>query len=159
MPGATGMIYQLHDPSVPVHNYFPVSIRGNFQTADTSKVVMKRFFGSKTDYTKAYNNAGWYTASFREFGNFQLMADNIPPVISNISKSKWRIIFSIVDNTEELKNFNALLDGKWLRFSNDKGRTFIYTFDDHCPPGQHELRISVEDQVGNKSERIFNFTR
>lgn len=160
IPGTTGgTIYQLHEPSVPLHNYFPVSIRANFLPDDTSKIVMKRFYGSKEDYVKTENKDGWHTARFREFGNFQLIIDRIPPVISAISKSNWRIAFSIVDNTEVLKKFTALLDGKWLRFSNDKGRTFIYSFDEHCPPGAHELKISVEDQVGNKSEKIFHFIR
>jgi hypothetical protein len=70
-----------------------------------------------------------------------------------------RIVFVILDNTEELQNFRAELDGKWLRFSNDKGKTFIYNFDEHCPPGEHELKISVEDCVGNIAERMYRFVR
>ncbi|MEO6583741.1 MAG: M23 family metallopeptidase [Ferruginibacter sp.] len=152
-----GTIYQLHEPTVPVHNYFPISIRGSF--ADTGKVVMKRFFGAKTDYVKATENKGWYTAKFREFGNFQLMVDTLPPFISAVSRSATRLAFYVTDNTEQLNNFNAYLDNKWLRFSNDKGRTFIYNFDEHCPPGPHQLKITVEDQVGNRSEKVFSFTR
>lgn len=158
--GATGeMIYQLHEATVPVHTYFPVSIRQYFPAADTGKIVMKRTYGAKVDYVKASENKGWYTSRFREFGNFQLIKDTVPPLISAISRSQSRIAFSIVDNTKELKNFNAYLDGKWLRFSNDKGRTFIYTFDEKCPPGPHVLQVMVEDQVGNKSEKQFSFTR
>ena len=55
--------------------------------------------------------------------------------------------------------FTALLDGKWIRFTNDKGSTFIYKFDEHCPAGTHELKISVEDCVGNRTERTYHFTR
>ena len=76
----------------------------------------------------------------------------------NISKQN-RIAFVIKDDTEELENFTALLDGKWIRFSNDKGAVFIYRLDEHCPPGEHELKISVADCVGNKSERTYHFTR
>jgi len=159
IPGATVTVYQLHEPSVPLHNYFPLSIRGNFITADTSKIIMKRSYGSKADYVKSIWHEGWYTAWFREFGNFQLMVDRTPPIISNVSLTKFRISFTIVDNTETLKNFSAYLDGNWLRFTNDKGRTFIYSFDDRCSPGPHDLKIYVEDQVGNKSEKIFHFTR
>ena len=160
IPGAIGnSIYQLHEATVPVHTYFPISIRQYFPASDTAKIVMKRTYGAKIDYKKASESNGWYTSRFREFGNFQLVKDTIPPVISAVSKSPVRLAFSIVDNTEELQNFNAYLDGKWIRFSNDKGRTFIYIFDEHCPPGQHELVIKVEDQVGNKSERKFSFTR
>ena len=160
IPGVTGgTIFQLHDPSVPVHNYFPVSIRANYLTADTSKIIMKRSFGVKDDFVKASYHDGWFTGRFRELGNFQLMVDTTAPVISPISKSTTRLAFSIVDNTEIIKNFTAFLDGKWLRFSNDKGRTFIYSFDENCPPGPHELKINVEDQVGNKREKLFQFTR
>ena len=70
-----------------------------------------------------------------------------------------RIAFVIKDATEELENFRAELDGKWLRFSNDKGVTFIYKFDEHCPPGNHVLKISVEDCVGNKTVKEYRFVR
>ncbi len=157
--GATGMVYQLHEPSVPLQTYFPVSIRADFDLADTSKVVMKRSFGSKDDYGKTSYNNGWYTARFREFGNFQLLIDKEPPVISTISVSGSRIIFSIKDNTEVLKKFDARIDGNWIRFSNDKGRTFIYNFDARCGPGSHTLRVRVEDQAGNVAEKSIQFNR
>ncbi len=159
-------IYQLHNTSVPLHSYFPVRIRENYSMKDTGKIIMKRSWGSKDDYKKAVFDNGWYKASFREFGNYQLIFDSIPPSIipigfkdgMNISKTK-RIKFSVVDNTEELKKFTALLDGNWLRFSNDKGRTFIYDLDEHCGPGEHELIIIAEDLAGNKTEKKYHFTR
>ncbi len=159
-------IFQLHNTSVPLQTYFTVKIRDSFPPEDTGKVVMKRFAGNKEDYAKAVFENGWYKASFREFGNFQLMTDNIPPLVVPIgfknamkaAKLK-RIVFVVTDNTEVIKKFTALLDGKWLRFSNDKGRSFIYYFDEHCSEGQHELKIIAEDQVGNKTEKIYTFTR
>ena len=134
--------------------------------ADTGKIVMKRSFGSKEDYVKAIEKNGWYKASFREFGNFQLMVDTIAPTVTPVgfrdgmnAAGLKRILFSVKDDTEEIKSFTALLDGNWLRFSNDKGRNFIYTLDEHCPAGAHELKITVTDQVGNITEKIYHFTR
>ncbi|MEO7265427.1 MAG: M23 family metallopeptidase [Ferruginibacter sp.] len=164
-------VYQLHNPSVPVHTYFDVKIKANIPFAYQDKVVMKRFFGSKDDYVKAEpikmgKEAGWYKATFREFGNFQLMIDSIPPVVSPVGFGNGtnaarlsRIIFTVKDNTEVIKKFTAMLDGKWLRFSNDKGRNFIYNFDEYCSKGPHELLISVEDQAGNVTEKKYSFTR
>lgn len=165
--GATGNpIYQLLSGQVPLQTYFPIKIKGDFNAEDSSKIVMERAYGSKKDYKKAVFETGWYKAVFREFGNFQLMIDKIPPVVSsrslvnNMNASRLKnIVFTVVDNTEELNSFTALLDGQWLRFSNDKGRNFIYTFDEHCTAGPHELKIRVEDQVGNVTERVYNFTR
>lgn len=167
IPSADGKnIYQLHNATIPVHPYFKVNIRDNPSIADTGKVVIKRFYGSKTDFKKAAYKNGFYSASFREFGNFQLVIDNTPPSVVPVgfrdgmnTAGLRRILFAVKDNTEEIDNFTALLDGKWLRFSNDKARNFIYVFDEYCPPGRHELLITVTDQVGNKTERKYNFTR
>lgn len=158
-------IYQLHNTSVPVQVMFPVKIK-NTSALHPDKMVMHRFANNKNDYAKAVNENGWYKASFREFGNFQLLEDSEPPTIKPIGFREGmhmgklnRLVFVILDNTEELVNFTALLDGKWLRFSNDKGKTFIYKFDDYCSYGAHELKISVGDCVGNVSERTYHFTR
>ena len=167
LPSADGKnIYQLHNATIPVHPYFRVNIRENLSVADSSKMVMKRFYGSKNDFKKAVYRNGFYSGSFREFGNFQLMVDNIPPSVLPVgfrdgmnAAGLNRIVFAAKDNTEELESFVALLDGKWLRFSNDKGRSFVYTFDEHCPPGPHVLKIIATDQVGNKTEKTYNFIR
>jgi hypothetical protein len=169
MPAHGYPIYQLHNTSVPVHGYFPITIKAS--TSLPEKMVMHRFANGRNDYAKAEpvingKETGWYRASFRDFGNFQLMIDTIPPVITpvgfkdgkNCSKLS-RIVFVVIDNTEDIKNFTATLDGNWLRFSNDKGRNFIYDFDENCPAGEHELKIRVEDQVGNTREKIYHFTR
>jgi murein DD-endopeptidase MepM/ murein hydrolase activator NlpD len=157
-------VYQLHSVTVPVHVYFPVKIKAS--SSFPNKMVMHRFANGKDDYAKAEYENGWYKASFREFGNFQLMIDTMPPTISpvgfkdhmNCSKLN-RLAFVILDNSEEIKTFTATLDGSWLRFSNDKGRTFIYTFDEMCASGEHELKITAIDQVGNVAEKVYHFTR
>ena len=167
LPSAEGKnIYQLMNATIPVQTYFPVSIKENFAIEDTGKIVMERFYGSKKDFAKAVYNKDWYTASFREFGNFQLMIDREPPTIVPIgfrdgmnAAGLKRILFQIKDNTEDIVNFTALLDGNWLRFSNDKGINFIYNFDDKCGPGEHELKISATDQVGNVTEKLYRFTK
>ena len=158
-------IYQLHTGQVPVHSTFTVNIKNTFTTRP-DKMVMRRSWNNKDDYAKAINEYPWFRAGFRSFGNFQLLEDTIPPVITPVgfrngmnTAGLSRLAFIIKDDTEELENFRAELDGKWLRFSNDKGRTFIYKFDEHCPPGAHELKITVEDLAGNRTEKIYTFTR
>lgn len=108
----------------------------------------------------------WATASFRNFGDFQLVSDTEPPQISfagivenaNLGRSS-RIAVLVRDNFKTVKNFRATLDGHWLLFSNDKARAFIYHFDEHCSAGKHELKIHAEDAAGNVGERVLHFTR
>ncbi|MEO6489880.1 MAG: M23 family metallopeptidase [Ferruginibacter sp.] len=162
---AAGMVFQLHNTSVPIQTYFPIMIRGD-QFRDTGKVIMKRWSGSKIDYKRATSVNGWYRAYFREFGNFQLISDSIPPSVvpvgfrnGMVTTKFTKIKFAVWDNTEEIQQFTALLDGNWLRFTNDKGRNFVYDFDERCGPGEHELVIIAEDQAGNKTEKRYQFKR
>ncbi len=157
-------VYQLHNTSVPVQAKFPIKIK-NTAARYPDKMVMHRFVNSKNDYAKAANEYGWYKASFREFGSFQLLEDTVPPIIRPVGFREGmhvnglsRLVFVITDNTEEV-NFTATLDGQWLRFTNDKGKTFIYKMDSYCTVGAHELKISAVDCVGNKTEKVYHFTR
>ena len=163
---ANAVAYRLHGGDVPVHTYYTLKIK-NEKALNPERMVMKRWWGAKDDYAKAESEGnGWYASSFKALGNVELYADEVPPTITpvgfrngmNASKLN-RIAFVIRDETDELRNFRAELDGKWLRFSNDKGKTFIYKFDEHCPPGEHEVKISVEDVAGNKTEKVYSFTR
>jgi hypothetical protein len=111
---------------------------------------------------KAVWQKGWLMAKFRQFGTYQAFVDNTPPninsVAADLSKAK-RIVFTPTDNFNVIKNFRAELDGQWLRFTNDKGRTWIYSFDEKFPKGEHQLKVSVEDEAGNVTERVWNVKR
>ena len=182
-PQAISDVHMIHNGLVPVHGYFTIRLKSTSVIPDNlkDKIIMKRSWGGKTDVFKAKQESAstravqmrrfdgqgdWFTAQFRNLGDFQLLVDNIPPTISaigirenaNLSRAS-QIIFVVRDNNDEIKNFRAELDGKWLRFTNDKGRSFIYKFDEMCPPGNHELKISVQDEAGNTTTKVYHFER
>ena len=70
-----------------------------------------------------------------------------------------RIVFQPDDNFGVIKSFRAELDGQWLRFTNDKGWSHIYIFDERCPYGIHELKVTVEDLVGNVTTKSWWFKK
>lgn len=133
---------------------------------DMSRTVIQRFSGTKKEVVKPQWQNGWATAKFGSFGSFQLVLDKTPPRIipvgftngQNMSKAA-SLVFTATDNLGTVRNFRAELDGKWLMFTNDKGKKHIYRFDDHCPPGKHSLKISVADEAGNITEQTYTFTR
>ncbi len=166
-PNSYSDIFSVESGLVPVHSYFTIRIKLNKDVLPElqDKMLMKREWGNKTDFKKAERNGDWYMAKFRDFGNFELIADSVRPVINggfadnaNLSKAA-RIVFIPKDDNDEINNFEAKLDGNWLRFTNDKARSFIYQFDEMCSRGKHELIISVEDEAGNTSQKILHFTR
>lgn len=105
------------------------------------------------------------TAKFSDFGYFQAFADEKAPTINELGKgdtinlsSSNRIVFTPSDNFG-IRSFRAELDGKWLRFTNDKGRNWIYIFDERCPYGIHELKVVLEDIVGNTTTKTWWFKK
>ncbi len=127
---------------------------------------MQREWLGKKSIRKTQWQKGWLSSSFSDFGNFQLFIDKIPPIILPPVKEKdtmdfsplTRVLISPTDNSG-IKSFRAELDGKWLMFTNDKARDYIYIFDEQCPFGVHELKLWVEDIVGNVTEKIWWFKR
>ncbi|MEN9750753.1 MAG: hypothetical protein RIR23_812 [Pseudomonadota bacterium] len=152
--------FQLGNPSIPVHSDFKVSIKPSVVMADSlkRKTVMLWQYGGAPRIKKVNWEKDVCTASFGDFGYFQLMVDTVAPLLKAPAKGDTldlsplsKIIFTPQDNLGVIKNFRAELNGKWIRFTNDKSRSWIYLFDDRCPYGTHELRVEVEDLVGNKT--------
>jgi hypothetical protein len=138
----------------------------NLPVAKRNKVLMERWQGDKKEVSQVQWQNGWASARFHDFGNFQLIVDEDPPLITPIGfksganlRRSARLAFIVKDNSEEIKNFRAELDGRWICFTNDKGRSFVYKFDEHCPPGKHELKVSAEDAAGNIAVKFFTFTK
>jgi hypothetical protein len=167
-PDVVSMVHSIGATYIPLQDSFLVRIKSTISlpAEEKEKVLMQRFTSNKSEIQKVQWQDDWASAKFREFGHFQLVVDEEPPVIipvgfsdgANLNKAS-HIAFIIKDNLEEYNNFRAELDGKWLRFTNDKMKAFIYKFDENCSPGEHQLKISVDDMAGNSTTQIFKFTR
>jgi hypothetical protein len=156
--------YSFLSAAIPSHDSITVRIKPTEDIPHEwkDKLVIKNVAGSRTFVQKAVWQKGWLMAKFRQFGTYRAFVDNTPPninsVAADLSKAK-RIVFTPTDNFNVIKNFRAELDGQWLRFTNDKGRTWIYSFDEKFPKGEHQLKVSVEDEAGNVTERVWNVKR
>lgn len=164
-PLAFSPVHIIQTPMTPVQDYFTLRMKADktipYQLRD--RLLIKKTTKDDITVRKAVWEMGLYSAVFREFGTFQLVADDQPPVISglaqgaDLSKSQ-KITIYIRDNFDQVKDFRAELDGKWLRFVQ-RGNTFTYKFDEICQQGEHVLKISVHDEAGNKAVQEFRFRR
>jgi len=165
-PDRVSALHHVGTTEVPLADTMTVRIKLSGLVAEKEHVLM--IWENKEDYDvkKPAWLGDWATATFQRFGNFSLVLDTVPPIIripgtvenANLQRSS-RIAVVVTDNYEKIKNFRATLDGKWLLFSNDKAKAFIYHFDEHCPPGRHELKIYAEDEAGNASGVTLHFSR
>src|ERR1035437_2526855 len=159
-PRAVSALHMVASGLIPVHDSITIRIKPTVAIPADMKdrIIIHRSWKDKGEVMKAKKEGEWYTAKFKSFGNFQLLIDDQPPTI-NTSIGRRQIVITPRDNHEEIKNFRAEVDGKWLRFTNNKGKVFIYIYDEMCPPGSHELKVSAEDEAGNKTVRTYKFNR
>jgi hypothetical protein len=167
-PQAASAIHTIGAGYIPLQEAFLVRLMPvrSLTDAERSRTVMQWVNGSKKDVQKVEWQQRWAAGRFRDFGNYLLLVDTTPPVIvpigftdgASLGKAT-RLLFTVKDNLNRFKNVRTELDGHWLRFTNDKGKTFVYRFDEKCFPGPHELKITAEDEAGNVTVKTIRFTR
>jgi murein DD-endopeptidase MepM/ murein hydrolase activator NlpD len=164
---AISALHQIGNVSIPVHDDIEIRIKPVVSVPQelNDKIVIRRNDGGGENVQKAVCKDGWFIAKFDEFGSFQAFIDQSPPYIKDPGtadtldfSAKKRIVFQPDDNFG-IKRFNAELDDKWIRFTNDKGRSYIYIFDERCPFGVHKLKVTVDDIVGNTVTKTWWFKR
>jgi hypothetical protein len=165
LPNAVSVLHQLNDNSYPVHEEMIIRIKPTIEVKKEwrDKIVIQRNAGNAI--LKPAWQGEWLSAKSGAFGSFIALVDLTPPQLNSIGKGDTvnlspasRIVFTPTDNSG-IKSFHAELDGKWLMFTNDKGRSWIYKFDEQCPFGVHELKVRVEDIAGNATEKTWWFKK
>ena len=167
-PDAITALHHFGDPVYPMHSSFTVRIKTVKPVSDNlkSKIIMLKEWKGASAIRKAEWQNGWVSASFDNLGNFQAFVDTTAPTINAPAKGKDtldlsplnRIVFTPSDNFA-VRSFRAELDSKWLMFSNDKARSYVYIFDEQCPYGVHEIKVRVEDLAGNITEKNWWFKK
>ncbi|MFN5937169.1 MAG: hypothetical protein ACK43L_03875, partial [Sphingobacteriales bacterium] len=156
-------MHQLHDSKIPVHGGMKIRIKANkiIPFPLRSKMLIKLKTNSRTIVKKANWSIDKFGAEFRDFGTFQLIADDKAPVITGLSngaKVAGKITIYVTDDNGVVKNFRGEIDEKWVLFEQ-RGGSYTYKLDERCPPGEHIVKISVEDEAGNKSIQEFKIIR
>ncbi|RYY95811.1 MAG: M23 family metallopeptidase [Chitinophagaceae bacterium] len=162
-PGVASPRHSFLEKGFPAHDSVTVRLRASVAGAEQgARTIIVNKVGTRTFVQRARWNGDWAMAKFRQFGTYQAFVDSEPPTVNAPPASlrgRGSLVFTPRDNFNVIRAFRLEVDGQWLRCSNDKGKTWIYTFDEHFPPGTHELKATVEDEAGNKTVRTWTVTR
>jgi murein DD-endopeptidase MepM/ murein hydrolase activator NlpD len=155
--GAFSDEFTFGEPSVPLHTELSIAIKPSIPISkgDSGKIVVRYQTKNALTWKKAIWQKEKLASKFSGFGSFQLFRDKEPPVVDPPGRgdtidlsSSSHLVFKPRDNTA-IERFRGELDGKWILFANDKGKNFVYDFDDHFAYGTHSLKLIVSDLVGN----------
>ena len=168
LPPAITRRHRFNSTAWPLHSDVQIRLKATPPLSESlqNKVVMQRSWGSVKKTKPALYQQGWIVASFDDFGYFQAYIDTLAPDVrlpgsgDTIDLSaRSAIVFTPADNFGLIRSFRAELNGQWLRFTNDKGRSWVYRFDERCPYGTHQLTVTVQDGVGNETTRSWYIKR
>ena len=159
-PWSCAMIHKIHDPAIPLHDYFDISIRiDSVCTTNAAKlVVVKLNKSNRPVYAGGEIDGQFIKVRIREFGNYTLMADSTAPKIKavNITNGKSlqnqkNIQMTISDDLSGIKKYNGYLNGQWILMDFDAKNSLLrYDFDDRLKSGKNQFKLEVTDNVGNK---------
>lgn len=155
-------IYSLGKEDIPVHKYFNLSLNASEIPASKRKKAFVAYIGESG---KIINNGGKWNQDqlktrVRSLGRYTILFDEQPPKVTAISfrenMENWKeMSFTIKDNfrtggsAKGLK-YEAFVDGDWILMEYDGKRDLItHKFNGQIEPGEHTLKIIVEDDRGN----------
>lgn len=162
-------VYRLGNSDIPLYKPYMLRLKPSEPVADSLKdrvvIIRRDSRGHGGEQEPVRWDGGWVQASFRNFGDFSVGVDVTPPVLTALNIHEGAslgqatsIRFHIGDSGSGVGSYRGELDGRWLMFAR-KGSTIYYTFDTHCPAGEHTLTMRVTDRAGNVTEKSYHFKR
>ncbi|MFZ1693041.1 MAG: M23 family metallopeptidase [Flavobacteriales bacterium] len=167
-PGPARALSPTHvigDPMVPLHTPADLSIAVSTTKPAKALIVRLDTDGSVASAVGGKHADGWITAQVKALGQYAVMLDTTPPVITNVdlrTDMKGRKSFSvkIADNLSGIGTCRGTLNGEWILLEYEpKNKTLTHTFDKHSKaPGKKEFKLVVTDERGNSSSYKLEFT-
>ena len=155
---------KLHEPTTPLHKYINISFKNI--TDAKQKYIAKISKSGKPQYVGSKFEKNSLKARTRDFGVFTICTDTIAPKIRalNFSNNKWisklkTLRIKITDHETGIKTYHGSINGKFALFAYDpKKQLLVHDLSDGIyQSGKNELKVFVEDSVGNSTifEAIF----
>ena len=152
-------IHSLHYDYVPLHTWCDLSIRPESLPPDLQdKAIIVKLEEDDNLYAAGgtWEN-GYIKTKVRDFGNYTIMVDTIPPEIKplNISNNKSllaqnTIRVKIEDKLSGIDSYKGTLNGEWILMEYDeKNDLLTYFFDKHLQDGENLFKLEVIDTKNN----------
>lgn len=141
--------------TAPLDRSMRITIRPSSSIPWDKTYAVYRVSGRSFSYIGGgYENGGIHFAS-REFGEFTILRDTVPPSIKPISVNQTAVRFKIKDDLSGISSYEATINGKWLLMHHDAKSATIWSEKlNKAEPLKGELRLVVKDQSGNETTYI-----
>lgn len=156
----TDNIAKIHKPIIPLNKSYTLTFDvSKYTEKEKSQLYIANINNKKySSYQNTRKKNDKFFTTTKTLGKYTLKSDYQKPTVylKNFKNNKWitkhnEIIVKISDKGTGIKSYRATLDGEWILMEYDlKKKQIVYQFKDKKLVGsKHQLKIEVEDNVGN----------
>lgn len=147
-------VFTLGSRTIPLHKNISVTLKPKLNYFQSRDLGLYRKEGRGFAYVASEWKNNRLKFNTREFGEFTLLRDTVPPVITKIGLSTAAARFKIKDNLSGIAYFEANINGQWLLMVYDYKNGILKSEKlDSSKFLQGDFELKVVDQAGN--ENIF----
>ncbi len=172
IPQLYSKLHRIHNPGTPLLKFYKLRIKAIGLPENLRNKALIALVSENKKSPVFYSEGGkwedgYIVANVREFGDFAIVLDTIPPTIKalnisdgkNMTKNK-SVRFMIKDELSGIAKYEGFIDDKWVLFRYDSKNNIIeYRFSDNTidKGKNHLLKLRVTDNRGNKQEIKLDF--
>lgn len=144
-------VFTIGNAFVPLSRNISVSLKPLRAYAEQKNIGVYRIIGKGYSYEGGRWANGRLNFTTREFGNFTILKDNVPPTIQVIYVNSQAARFRIKDALSGINSFEATINGQWLLMNYDAKSNMIMSEKlNPKQPLKGDLVLTVTDNAGNK---------
>ena len=147
-------IFTIGTKATPLYKTVDISLRPQNNYVVNRQTSIYRAEGNRYTYLGGDWSNGKVKFSTREFGDFVILQDSVPPTLTKVYCNNASVRFRMRDGLSGIAYFEATINGKWLLMNYDY-KTGIIQSDrlDKTQPLKGDFELKVVDNTGN--EKIF----
>ncbi|MCW5911308.1 MAG: M23 family metallopeptidase [Cyclobacteriaceae bacterium] len=144
-------IFTIGNRTIPLYKNISVTLKPKLNYFQSRDLGLYRKAGRGFVYVPSEWKNNRLKFSTRDFGQFTLLRDSVPPAITKIAVTPAAARFKIKDNLSGISYFEANINGQWLLMVYDYKTGILKS---EKPPGtvlRGDFELKVVDQAGNQS--------
>lgn len=160
-------IHKVASREVPVQKYYTLKIKpdAGYQGDKSKLAIASLKDGKYDDYEGGEWESGFVVTRTRQFGEFAIILDTIPPSVDPVNfgdgsniHGATRLSFVIDDELSGIDTYDVTIDGEWVLFEYDAKNNLIYTDVRglNIEDGEHVLKVRVGDEKKNITEKTYH---
>jgi hypothetical protein len=144
--------FTLGSRTIPLHKNITVTLKPKLNYFQSRDLGLYRKEGRGFVFVPSEWKNNRVKFNTREFGEFTLLRDTIPPTITNIGVSTASARVRIKDNLSGIAYYEANLNGQWLLMVYDYKNGILKSEKlDNSKLLQGDFELKVVDQAGNET--------